>query len=206
MTRLVLSTANPDKLREIEPFFDGLDVDLVAVGELVDGWDVEETGATLEANARLKAEAAVRATGLPAVADDTGLFVDALGGAPGVRSSRFAGEEATYADNVARLLAEMAGIPEAERAARFRTVAVLHRPDGTSAAFEGVLEGRILEAPRGSEGFGYDPVFLVAGGRRSLAEIALDEKNRISHRAAAFRAVAAWLEARSGRPEGSGGS
>lgn len=198
MTRLVLATGNPDKVREIAPFFEPLDVEIAAVGDLVAGWNVEETGATLEANARLKAEAAVEATGLPAVADDTGLFVDALDGAPGVFSSRYAGEDATYADNVARLLDALEGVPHAGRTARFRTVVVLHRPDGGSAAFEGILEGRILDTPRGTRGFGYDPVFLVAGGDRSLAEIPLEEKNRISHRAAAFRAVATHLEARPG--------
>lgn len=198
MRRLVLATGNPDKVREIEPFLAPLEIEVVAVGALVAGWDVEETGETLEANARLKARAAVAATGLPAVADDTGLFVDALEGAPGVRSSRYAGEDATYADNVEALLRALEGVPDAERGARFRTVAVLERPDGASAAFEGALEGRILGAPRGAEGFGYDPVFRVAGGERSLAEIPLEEKNRISHRAGAFRAVAAHLSERPG--------
>ncbi|MBW3660545.1 MAG: RdgB/HAM1 family non-canonical purine NTP pyrophosphatase [Gemmatimonadetes bacterium] len=198
MTPLVLATGNPDKLRELSPFFANLDLELVAVRALVPGWEVEETGATLEANATLKARAAVTATRLPAVADDTGLFVDALGGAPGVRSSRFAGEGATYADNVARLLAELEPVPAEERGARFRTVAALARPDGALERFEGVLEGRILRAPRGKGGFGYDPVFLVEERGRTLAELPLEEKNRISHRAGAFRAASAWLAERPG--------
>lgn len=196
MTRLVLATGNPDKLREIRPFFDSLDLEIVAVGELVDGWDVAETGATLRENAALKARAAVAATGSPAVADDTGLFVDALDGAPGVRSSRYAGEDATYADNVVRLLEALEGA--GARSARFRTVTVLARPDGAVREFEGVLEGEITGTPRGEEGFGYDPVFRPAGESRSLAEIPLAEKNRFSHRAGAFRAVAGWLV---GHPE-----
>lgn len=196
MSRLVLATGNPDKTREIQPFFEGLDVEIVAVGEIIAEWDVEETGSTLRENARLKARAAVRATGLPAVADDTGLFVDALEGAPGVRSSRYAGEDATYGDNVERLLESLGDADE--RSARFRTVAVLLHPDGEERIFEGVLEGEITREPRGDGGFGYDPVFRLEGRERTLAEIPLAEKNRISHRAGAFRAVADWLK---GRPD-----
>ena len=210
MSRLVLATGNPDKVREIRPFFAGMDLELVAVGERVDEWDVEETGRTLRANAALKARAAVAATGLPAVADDTGLFVDALGGAPGVRSSRYAGENATYADNVAELLGSLEGVEE--RRARFRTVAVLARLDGEERVFEGILEGTITREPKGESGFGYDPIFRLAAGERTLAEIPLAEKNRISHRAEAFRAVAdwlrehpEWLEEAAGGPERSPG-
>jgi XTP/dITP diphosphohydrolase len=169
---------------------------IVPVTALEPAWDAPETGATLEENARIKARAAVAATGRPAIADDTGLFVDALAGAPGVHSSRYAGPGATYADNVRKLLAALEGVPAAERGARFRTVALLATPDGREKSFEGVLEGRIAAAARGAHGFGYDPVFEVAGTARSLAEIPLEEKNRISHRARAFGAAAAFLAAR----------
>lgn len=191
MNRLVLATGNPDKAREIRPFFENLDVEIVSVGEIIETWDVEETGSTLRENARLKAQAAVRATGLPAVADDTGLFVDALDGAPGVHSSRYAGEDATYRDNVTRLLESLSEVDD--RSARFRTVAVLLHPDRTERVFEGVLEGEITREPRGEGGFGYDPVFRLDGRPRTLAEIPLAEKNGISHRADAFRSVADWL-------------
>ncbi len=193
---LVLASANPDKAKEIGPLLAPASIQLVPVTTLVPGWNVEETGATLTENARIKARAAVDAVGTPAIADDTGLFVDALGGAPGVHASRYAGPGATYADNVRKLLAALGGVEGAERTARFRTVAVLARPDGEELVFEGMLEGRILDAPRGEHGFGYDPVFQVAGDSRSLAEIPLGEKNRTSHRARAFRAVAAFLAER----------
>ena len=197
MTRLVLATGNPHKVKEIEPLLAGAGVELVSVGGLVKGWDVDETGETLEENAALKARAAVGATGTPAVADDTGLFVDALGGEPGVRSSRYAGPGCSYADNVRKLLAAMTGAEA--RSARFRTAVVLACPDGTERVFDGVLEGTIGTGARGTGGFGYDPVFVLPGGR-TLAELPLAEKNRVSHRAAAFRALTAWLASRGGAP------
>jgi len=208
LTRLVLATANPHKVEEIQPLLTGTGVDLVPVTSLVEGWDVDETGETLEENAALKARAAVRATGVAAVADDTGLFVDALAGSPGVRSSRYAGPRCTYADNVGKLLAAMAGVPAGARAARFRSVVVLACPDGSQRSFEGALEGVIGGESRGTKGFGYDPVFVLPDGR-TLAELALAEKNHVSHRAAAFRSLAAWLRGRGdaaicpcGRPVG----
>ena len=195
MSRLVLATGNPHKVEEIAPLLGGAGVELVAVGELVGGWEVEETGGTLEENAALKARTAVRATGSPAVADDTGLFVDALDGAPGVHSSRYAGPGCSYADNVRKLLTVLSGVEARSRAARFRTAVVLVCPDGSERAFEGVLEGWVAASPRGAGGFGYDPVFLLPGGE-TLAELPLATKNRISHRAAAFSALGAWLAAR----------
>ena len=195
MTRLVLATGNPHKVEEIAPLLAETGVDLVPVTDLVDAWDVDEPGATLEENAALKARAAARATGLPAVADDTGLFVDALGGEPGVRSSRWAGPGCTYADNVRKMLGAMAGVSARERGARFRSVVVLACPDGSERVFEGRLEGAIATEPRGNGGFGYDPVFALPDGR-TLAELALAEKNRISHRALAVAAFAAWLGSR----------
>lgn len=193
MTALVLATANLNKAGEVRSLFEGTGIDIVVAAELDPEWDVEETGETLEENARQKALAAVARTGRTSIADDTGLFVDALGGAPGVHSARYAGPGARYADNVRKLLMALEGIPEGRRSARFRTVAYVATPEGRERAFEGVLEGSILAEPRGVYGFGYDPVFLVAGTDRSLAELSLEAKNRSSHRARAFRAAADFL-------------
>lgn len=188
MTRLVLATANPDKAREIAALLHGFDV----VPRPDDVPDVEETGSTLEENARLKAVALVEATGCAAVADDTGLEVAALGGAPGVYSARFAGEGATYADNVARLLRELEGVDD--RRARFRTVALARFPDGREVVAEGVVDGVITSVARGEGGFGYDPVFQPdEGDGRTYAELSLEEKNALSHRGRAFRALAGSL-------------
>ena len=190
--RIVLATANPDKVREIVDALAGLDVELLDRPASVA--EVAETGATLLANARLKAHALRDATGEDALADDTGLEVDALGGAPGVFSARYAGEDATYADNVEKLVAEMEAARRNARTARFRTVLVLAGADGSELAVDGVAEGVIAEAPRGTEGFGYDPVFVPAGGRgRTFAEMSLVEKQALSHRGRALRALAARL-------------
>ena len=190
--RVVLATANPDKARELADALTGLDLDLVPRPAEVP--DVEETGTTLLDNARLKADALVAALGLPALADDTGLEVDALGGAPGVWSARYAGEDATYADNVAKLLSELGAATRNARTARFRTVLVLAEPDGTELAVDGVAEGVIAEAASGAGGFGYDPVFVPAGGGgRTFAEMTLAEKQAVSHRGRALRALAARL-------------
>jgi XTP/dITP diphosphohydrolase len=198
--RLVLASANPDKAAEIAAVLGGsLDAELVP--RPADVPDVVEDGATLLDNARLKARALVAATGEAAVADDTGLEVDALGGAPGVYSARYAGEDATYADNVAKLLAELGSLPEAggTRSARFRTVALAAFPDGTEVWAEGVVEGTITAGGRGDGGFGYDPVFVPAGGDgRTFAEMKPEEKHDISHRGRAFRALADALASRPG--------
>ena len=182
--RLVVASKNPHKIREIAEVLAGSGLRV----ELVDGlaWpDIEETGETLEENALLKAHEVYAATGIPSLADDTGLFVDALGGLPGVNTARFAGPNATYADNVARLIEELKGIED--RAASFRTVVALVSDDDELVA-EGVLAGSIAHAPRGSGGFGYDPVFEVSSGR-TLAELDTDEKNLLSHRAMALRTL-----------------
>lgn len=206
MTRLVLATANPDKVREIEPLLTEVDVELVAVTEIVPEWTVDETGETLEENAELKARAAAVATGEFAVADDTGLFVDALDGAPGVHSSRFAGETATYRDNVELLLARLRDVAEGQRQAEFRTAVVIVGPDGIKHGFEGVLRGRITGLPRGSAGFGYDPVFEACEEDRTLAELPMSVKNTMSHRARAFGALARFLKANPDWLEVTGGS
>jgi XTP/dITP diphosphohydrolase len=193
--RFVLATANPHKATEIGEILAGV-VELLPRPDDVP--DVEETGDTLVANARLKAQALVAATGLPALADDTGLEVEALGGAPGVYSARYAGAAATYADNVAKLLKAMAG--KKDRRACFKTVALARWPDGAELVAEGVVNGTIAEAPTGHGGFGYDPVFVPAeGDGRSFAELAEesgDAKHRLSHRGRAFGQLAALLVSR----------
>ena len=186
--RLVVASANPDKVAEVEEIWEALGVGSRIVRGLT--WeDVEETGETLEENALLKARAVAAATGLPSLADDTGLEVDALGGRPGVRSARYAGEDVTYQDNVNRLLTDMEG--RSDRSARFRTVAALAWPSGRFLVAEGVLKGRITTATRGEGGFGYDSVFEVDD--RTLAEIPTAHKNSTSHRSRALRSLAALL-------------
>jgi XTP/dITP diphosphohydrolase len=194
---LVLATANPDKAAEISAILGSSGtVELLPRPSEVP--DVEETGDTLVANARLKARALAEATGRPAVADDTGLEVDPLGGAPGVWSARFAGEEATYADNVAKLLADLVDLVDGggERRARFKTVALVAYPDGREIWAEGTVEGCIATEERGEGGFGYDPVFVPdEGDGRTFAEMAPEEKHGVSHRGRAFRALAVALAA-----------
>jgi len=186
--QLVLASANPDKVVEIAAILDGMEV----LPRPPDAPDVEETGVTLEENARLKAVAVVSFTGQAAVADDTGLEVVPLGGAPGVFSARYAGIGATYADNVAKLLDALVG--EQDRRARFRTVAIALFPDGREVMAEGVVEGQITTERWGSGGFGYDPVFAPDGSDgRTFAQMTAAEKNAISHRGRAFRALAERL-------------
>ena len=198
--RLVVASANPDKVKEIVAVLSGaMAVELVPRPE--DLPDVVEDGDTLVDNARLKARALVAATGTAAVADDTGLEVDALGGGPGVHTARYAGEGATYADNVAKLLRELAaqGDGGGDRRAHFKTVALAAFPDGSEVWAEGVMDGTIAAEARGENGFGYDPVFEpVGGGGRTFAEMDAAEKDAMSHRGRAFRALAQRLAARTG--------
>ncbi|GBD18465.1 dITP/XTP pyrophosphatase [bacterium HR27] len=191
--RVVLATANPGKLREFRSLLPTC-IDLVSATEL--GVDLPpETGNTFAENALLKARAVTRVTGLIALADDSGLEVDALGGRPGVHSARFAGENATDAQNIALLLEQLRGVPPERRTARFRAVIAFVAPDGREALAEGTVEGTIVETPRGEHGFGYDPVFLPLSEQRTFAEMTLEEKNRLSHRARALeRAVAILRE------------
>ena len=197
--RVVLASANPAKAQELREILAsaGVNLDVVARPE---GLPVPaEDAPDFEGNARLKADAVVAATGEAALADDSGLEVDALGGAPGVRSARYAGPGASDADNVARLLAELdaaGAVDPARRTARFRCVVVLRRPDGREFVAGGTVEGRIAPAPRGHGGFGYDPVFVPEeGDGRTFAEMAPEEKHRISHRGRALRALADALRA-----------
>ena len=189
----VLASFNRDKLRELAALLDLPGLTLRPLGDVPGATAPEETGATLRENALLKARAALAQTGRPALADDTGLEVDALGGRPGIRAARFAGPGATYESNRRRLLAELDGVEPARRTARFRCVCVACLPDGRELAAEGVLEGRITTAPRGGSGFGYDPLFEVEDTGRTMAELSEAEKNAVSHRARAVRALAARL-------------
>jgi XTP/dITP diphosphohydrolase len=190
--RLVTASANPDKVAEIAAILEPVGLTLAPrpaeVGEVV------EDAPNLEGNARLKAVAICEAAGEPAVADDTGLEVDALGRAPGVRSARYAGDGATYAENVEHLLDELARVgafDATQRRARFRTVAVVCFPDGTEVVADGAVQGTIAPEPRGEAGFGYDPVFVPdGGGGRTFAEMTAEEKHALSHRGRAFRALA----------------
>ena len=202
--RLVLASANPDKVKEIVAVLSAaLPVDLLPRPEHVP--EVVEDADTLVGNARLKARALEAATGAAAVADDTGLEVDALGGGPGVYSARYAGESATYADNVDKLLRELAALDDAggARRASFKTVALVAFPDGSEVWAEGVLPGTIAAEARGTNGFGYDPVFVPDGGDgRTFAEMRPEEKDAVSHRGRAFRALAAELARRRADPSG----
>jgi XTP/dITP diphosphohydrolase len=193
--RLVVASANPDKVKEIVAVLsEALAVELVPRPDDVP--EVVEDGDTLLDNARLKAQALMKATGTAAVADDTGLEVDALGGAPGIFAARYAGEHATYADNVAKLLFELdaRGDGGGGRRAQFKTIALVAFPDGSELWAEGIVAGRIAPAPRGDQGFGYDPVFEPDGsGGRTFAQMGAAEKDAISHRGRAFRALAEML-------------
>ena len=192
MTTFVLATANPHKTEEMRAVLAELGVDLLS--RPADVADVEETEVTLEGNALLKARALVAATGHAAIADDTGLFVDALAGRPGVFSARYAGENATYEENVTKLLAEMTDVADDSRTASFRTVVCVAYPTGEYLTVEGVLPGRIARTRRGAHGFGYDPVFEPDEARgRTLAELSAEEKNADSHRSRALRALVAAL-------------
>lgn len=193
-SRIVVATGNPGKLTEIRAILEEFRVEVIAQGELgVD--DVEETGLTFVENALLKARNAAAATGGPAIADDSGLEVDALGGAPGIRSARYAGEPADDAANIDKLLGALEG--EQNRAAAFRCVMVFlrHADDPAPVIAEGAWRGRILAERRGEGGFGYDPVFFDPALGRSAAELAPAEKNRVSHRARALRELARRLGA-----------
>lgn len=194
--RLVCASANPGKVAEIAQLLDGVVELLPRPAEVP---DVVEDADTLEGNARLKAQAICRATGLPAVSDDTGLEVDRLDGAPGVHTARFAGPDADDAANRAKMLAALADVTDpADRSARFRTVVMVVWPDGRELVCHGVCEGRLADRERGGRGFGYDPLFIPADGDgRTFAEMSDAEKNALSHRGRAFRALLAELEAQS---------
>lgn len=184
---LLIATRNRGKLKEIERLLAGCDI-VVKGLDAYDGFpEVVEDGDTFEVNARKKAEITARLTGCMALADDSGLTVRALGGKPGIFSARYAGEEATDADNNRKLLKDMADVPVGQRQAAFHCVMALCSPSGDCRLFEGRLDGEILLQPRGEGGFGYDPLFMVPRYGRTLAELPLDVKNRISHRGLALK-------------------
>ena len=187
---VVLATRNRDKGREIAAILSGMGVTIRTLAEFPEMPEVVEDGKTCEANAIKKAREVAAFTGVTAIADDTGLMVDALGGRPGVYAARYAGEDATYEDNWRKLLTELKGVPSAKRTARFVTIAAIAHPhDDRVTVVEVVLDGAIATEPRGERGFGYDPVFLVPDYAKTLAELTPEEKNRISHRARAFAKV-----------------
>ncbi|MEO5974921.1 MAG: RdgB/HAM1 family non-canonical purine NTP pyrophosphatase [Ilumatobacteraceae bacterium] len=191
MLKVVCASANPHKFEEIFGLVNGV-IDLVA--RPIDLAAVDESADTLVGNARLKARAVSAATGLPALADDTGLEVDALHGAPGVHSARYGGVVADDLTNRRKLLKELAGVSAENRTARFRTVALLSWPGGDEILAEGTCEGRIAESERGGRGFGYDSLFIAnEGDGRTFAEMTLNEKHRLSHRGRAFRALSKLL-------------
>jgi XTP/dITP diphosphohydrolase len=188
VVKLLVATNNLGKVREYEELLVELPFEVTFPAQEGIALEVEESGTTFEENARLKALAYARTSGLLTLADDSGLEVDALGGAPGVRSARYAGSGASDADRYQKLLDALVGVPEAQRTARFRCVVALAWPDGTVRTAEGRCEGQIGLAPRGEHGFGYDPVFIVDGfGGQTMAELPPEVKNRISHRARAVQ-------------------
>jgi XTP/dITP diphosphohydrolase len=192
--RIVLASNNPGKIREIQALLEGRPLEILPQSEFV-GFEAEESGLTFIENAIIKARHAAHWSGLAAIADDSGLEVDALGGAPGVLSARYAGTRASDQANNDRLLAELAGIADEGRTARFRCVMVYlhHARDPSPLIGQGVWEGRILQAPKGAGGFGYDPLFYVPEADRAAAELSPGEKNRLSHRSKALRALLAQI-------------
>ena len=206
--KLLIATQNAGKVQELRRLMAGLPVEPLLPAEAGLALDVDETGTTFEANAEQKARAFAEASGLPALADDSGLVVDALDGRPGVRSARYAGEPRSDRRNLERVLAELADVPDGRRTARFVCVAALAVPAGGAAFagvppggvawFRGTCEGRLGREPRGSDGFGYDPIFLPTGHDRTFAELPAVEKDGLSHRGAALRALRAHLAGRLG--------
>ena len=184
--KIVLATHNHDKEIELQHSLRGLGVEICSLSEYPDIGEIEETGTTLLENSLLKAHTVHGRTGLPAIADDTGLEVDALDGAPGVYSARFAGADATYEDNLNKLLFSMEEVSEERRSARFRTV--ISFVDGNQELWtEGHIDGKIIDFPRGNAGFGYDPVFYIPQLEKTFAELSTEEKNKISHRGLALQ-------------------
>lgn len=193
MKELLVATGNKGKLRELELLLLGSVERIRSLADFPELLAVEEDGKTFVENAIKKARSAALATGLPVLADDSGMMVDILGGRPGVHSARFAGATATDTENNARLLRELAGVPVEQRGAAFHCVIALCFPGGSCDTFDGELRGVILEEPRGTEGFGYDPLFLVPEYGKTLAELPLATKNRISHRGKALLRLKEFL-------------
>ena len=195
MRKLLIATHNAGKIREYRSLLADLPLDVVSLEEAGIDWDVEETGRTFAENALLKASAYARATGLWTWADDSGLEVDALDGAPGVYSARYAGPGTSDRDRYLKLIRELQALGDVDRSARFRCVVAICLPDGETLTTEGAVEGRIIDEPRGSHGFGYDPVFFLPDQGVTMAELDPETKNRISHRGQAARAAKKRLTA-----------
>ena len=188
--RIAIASRNAHKLRELRRICADWPVAWLTIDDHEGPWpEVEETGSTYLENARLKGVAGAAALDLPALADDSGIEVDALGGRPGPRSARFAGEDATDERNLQELIRSLKGVPGSGRTARYRCIALLAHPDGRELHAEGVCEGTLVSKRRGAGGFGYDPIFVPAGWDRTMAELTDEEKDRISHRGRALRAL-----------------
>jgi XTP/dITP diphosphohydrolase len=196
LTKLLIASNNNHKVTEFRRLFGHLPIDLLTPNDLNLNLDVDETGDTFEANARLKAHAFAEASGLPALADDSGIEVDALDGRPGVLSARYGGEGLDDAGRVQRLLQEMASVPDGQRACRYRVVLVLVDHTGPEESTEGRCEGQVARQTSGANGFGYDPIFYVPAYGKSIADISSDQKDEISHRGIAARAMAEILASR----------
>jgi XTP/dITP diphosphohydrolase len=194
MRALLVATTNLHKLDEYRAMFTDLPYQLLSLRDIRLDLTVEETGTTFQENAELKALAYARASGLLSLADDSGLEIDALGGAPGVYSARFGGENASYEDRFRLLYEQLAGVPVEQRTARFRCVITIAEPSGYHQSVEGVIEGMVADVPRGANGFGYDPIFLVPELGKTTAEISPGLKNEISHRGRAARLARALLD------------
>nr|MBN2277219.1 XTP/dITP diphosphatase [candidate division Zixibacteria bacterium] len=199
--QLVLATKNKDKIREIRELLKDLPITILTCDDFLEFPEIEETGLTLEENAVLKARGIAEFTGFAALADDSGLEVEALNGAPGVYSSRYAGPECSYEDNNRKLLAELEGIPEGKRAARFRAVIALAFDNGRVETVEGTAEGIITGEKAGYDGFGYDPVFFYPPAGKTFAEMTLEEKNSVSHRGKALVKARELLSSKFGNPK-----
>jgi XTP/dITP diphosphohydrolase len=189
--RVVLATQNAHKLVEMRRILDeaGLDIELVGTDQFPDLTDVVENGSTFAANALLKARSVCAETGLPAIADDSGLSVDALNGMPGIFSARWSGSHGDDLANLNLLLGQLTDVPDARRGAAFHCAAAVVLPDGTERLVEGTIDGTLLREPRGTNGFGYDPIFVPLGESRTTAEMSAEEKDAISHRGRAMRAL-----------------
>jgi XTP/dITP diphosphohydrolase len=193
MKQLLVATRNRGKIKEIRALLDGLVEEVICAADLPELPETVEDGATFSDNALKKAREACKATGLPTLADDSGLVVNGLDGRPGVFSARFAGPDADDDANNNKLLQEVIGLNQAERSAAFVCSMAFVSPDGVEQLFEGRVAGTIIDQPRGGHGFGYDPLFLVDGYQQTMAELPLDEKNRISHRGQALQAFKLYL-------------
>lgn len=194
MRKLLLATTNRHKLDELQAILQGVPFQLCSLHDVQVDMDVEETGQTFAENATIKALAYARATGMLSLADDSGLEVDAMSGAPGVYSARFAGRQTPYEERFRLILEQLRGLVGSQRSARYRCVIVLAEPTGYHRVVEGVVEGEIADKPRGEHGFGYDPIFLVPELGKTFAEATPEMKNRLSHRARATRLARLLLE------------